>query len=691
MSRKTLLFIIIIAVVASIAIGIVAALDNPEYYREKIQATAETETGFDIEINGELTWRYWPPIAISIEDVDVRPAGSDVPLATLKSAAVDLKLLPLLLGTGDLAIDGLNIDGLTVNAMIDQQGRGNWETDDQPSKTSNASDTDADADAVVDSENSLDLDIGAMSITNAAVSYIDASTGENYAINLKSLQTGAVSYSALTPVSFELALEDNASGMRSKITGDGDLSFNNAFNRFGLAEMNIENELNLPDVGELLLKLMISGEVDTAKGTADLNKLDFEIDELKGSVAVNVTEMNSTPRLDGDITILPFNAKNMAKILGQPTIETANPSALTAIALTTKLGGSAENIKLSEIEGKIDGSTITGRLGLRTGDKLTASFDLTLDQITVSDYLAPTDETATAEANDATSTPVTDAELLPLALLNENNINGKFTIGSLNYDTYTLNDFTTTIVNANQQMKATSYGTGYDGNMSMEFVAKTGKKPSARTAVQIKGMDVTKLTGVETLTGKIELKSNTRFAGSMLSDVLATLDGDSEFTVKDGTLDVSSIKNIAAVIDGLRKKTSSVASWPDVMPFKSMTGTHQINAGIDEDQRINVNIENMSISGTGGVDYWQNTMAYDMEVTLNESVDGQFTVGPAMAGIRWPLRCAGMMDATAAELCTPDSDSIANLITQILQKELRRQGADKLKEKGKKLFERLFN
>ena len=143
MSRKTLLFIIMLTVVASIAIGIVAALDNPEYYREKIQATAETETGFEIEINGELNWRYWPPIAISIEDVDVRPAGSDVPLATLKSAAVDLKLLPLLLGTGDIAINGLNIDGLTVNAMIDQQGRGNWETDDLPTETSDASDADA--------------------------------------------------------------------------------------------------------------------------------------------------------------------------------------------------------------------------------------------------------------------------------------------------------------------------------------------------------------------------------------------------------------------------------------------------------------------------------------------------------------------------------------------------------------------
>ena len=99
MSRKTLLFIIIMAVVASIAIGIVAALDNPEYYREKIQATAETETGFEIEINGELNWRYWPPIAISIENLDVRPACSAVPLAKLQFASVTLTFIPRLLRT----------------------------------------------------------------------------------------------------------------------------------------------------------------------------------------------------------------------------------------------------------------------------------------------------------------------------------------------------------------------------------------------------------------------------------------------------------------------------------------------------------------------------------------------------------------------------------------------------------------
>ena len=150
-------------------------------------------------------------------------------------------------------------------------------------------------------------------------------------------------------------------------------------------------------------------------------------------------------------------------------------------------------------------------------------------------------------------------------------------------------------------------------------------------------------------------------------------------------------KNIAAVIDGLRGKASGIASWPDTMPFKSMVGTHQLHKGVASNQRLNMTIENLTVQGTGGLDYWNNQLAYDMEVTLEESVDGQFTVGPAMAGVRWPLQCAGSLDASVAELCTPNSDSLTKLVAQILQKELQRQGTEKLKEKGKKFLNGLFN
>jgi len=687
MSRKILL-IIPLALIALIVVGVIVALENPEYYREQIKTTVEAESGFEIEIKGELKWRYWPPIAISIEDVDIRPAGSDTPLATLKSAAVDLKLLPLIFGTGDIAINGLNIDGLTVNAIVDEQGRGNWEV---KGGSADATDSSPDSGQDASSQNSLDLDIGAMSITDAAISYLNKSTGEDYDIKLIRLKTGAVSYSESTPVSFELEMTDKVSGLFANINGDGGLSFNSAFTEFGLVGLNIENKIKDREMGDLDLDVTISGKVDTAKGTASLSQLDFKLAELNGSIIVDVTEMNTIPRLDGQINIAPFNVKSLMKTLHQPGIETTNPDALGAVSFSAKLGGSSEDIKLNDITGKIDGSTITGRLGVRTSGKLTASFDLVLDQISVSDYLAPATEVTATAAGSNSSVAASDSEVLPVELLNDMNIDGKFTIARMDYETYSLSKFTTTINNASQQFKAVVTGAGYGGSTNMEFVAKTGSRPTGRTKIQIEGMDVTKLAEFEALTGTIELNSNTTFSGSMLSDVLATLDGDSEFTIRDGTLDVKPIKNIAAVIDGLRGKASGIASWPDTMPFKSMVGTHQLNKGVASNQRLNMTIENLTVQGTGGLDYWNNQLAYDMEVTLEESVDGQFTVGPAMAGVRWPLQCAGSLDASVAELCTPNSDSLTKLVAQILQKELQRQGTEKLKEKGKKFLNGLFN
>ena len=685
MLKKTLLTIPVI-LITLVVLGAVIALKNPEYYREQIKTTVEAETGFAIQINGEVKWRYWPPIAIRIEDVDIRSAGADMPLATLKSAAVDLELLPLILGSGDIAIDGLNIDGLTLNAIVDKQGRGNWEINDEATDASESENSGSD----LDSQDSLDLDIGAMSITNAAVSYQDKSTGEHYEITLNSLNTGAISYSEPTPMSFNLSLEDKTSGLTSNINGEGGLSFNSSFTQFGLVGLNIESEIEESELGNQTVNLTISGDVDTTRGTASMSQLDFKMAELDGSVVINVTDMNAIPKLEGQIKLASFNVKSFMKTLKQPEINTTNPTALNAVSFSAKFGGTTEHLKLSNITGKIDDSTISGRLEIQVGDKLTSSFDIKLDQISLSDYLAPT-VAAGPENTRVANTTSTDSEVLPISLLNEHNINGKFTIGRIEYETYSLTDFTTTIVNASQELKATASGKGYDGSINIEFITKTGSKPTGSTNVQQKGMDVTKLAELEALTGTVELISQTAFSGSMLSDVLATIDGKSEFTIRNGTLDVKPIKKIASVIDGLRGKTSAVASWPDIMPFKSMVGTHQLNKGVAKNQRLNMTIENLTLQGTGGLDYWENLLDYDMEVTLQKSVDGQFTVGPAMAGVQWPLRCAGSLDATVAELCTPDSDSLSQLVAQILEKELQRQGTEKLKKKGKKLLEGLFD
>ena len=106
--------------------SIVMLLDNPDYYQDELSSIVKTQTGFEVAINGDIKWRYWPLIAINITGVELRPVDAADALMTLDSVAVDLKLLPLIFGA-ELAIDGLSIDGLTVNAVVDADGKGNWE------------------------------------------------------------------------------------------------------------------------------------------------------------------------------------------------------------------------------------------------------------------------------------------------------------------------------------------------------------------------------------------------------------------------------------------------------------------------------------------------------------------------------------------------------------------------------------
>jgi uncharacterized protein involved in outer membrane biogenesis len=167
----------------------------------------------------------------------------------------------------------------------------------------------------------------------------------------------------------------------------------------------------------------------------------------------------------------------------------------------------------------------------------------------------------------------------------------------------------------------------------------------------------------------------------MLSEILDTLNGDNRFTINNGTLDVSPIKSATAMVDTLRGKTSSVAAWPDKMPFESLNGNLSLNAGIKANQQLKVQLETMLIGGTGGVDYWNNQLAYDIDITLQESGTSQFSVKPPIAGMRWPLHCEGAMDASPVELCLPNMQGVQRLMTDLLKQEVQRQGTDKIVEK----------
>ncbi|MCB1692849.1 MAG: AsmA family protein, partial [Pseudomonadales bacterium] len=125
MSRFTVILIVILAIPVILVGALFFLLSNPDYYRDQITKVVREQAGYELTIKGDISWRYFPPVALNVDQLDVRLPGAPEPLAALKSASIDLALWPLVMD-GKVAVNGLSASGITVNAIVGKDGKDNW-------------------------------------------------------------------------------------------------------------------------------------------------------------------------------------------------------------------------------------------------------------------------------------------------------------------------------------------------------------------------------------------------------------------------------------------------------------------------------------------------------------------------------------------------------------------------------------
>ena len=665
--------------------AILILLDSPELYRTQLTATVRQATGFELDIKGDVNWRYWPPVAIQITDVEVRPAGRDQRLLSLETAAIDLKLLPLLFG-GELAINGLTIDGLIVNAEVDSNGKGNW----QPTEAIRY-----EADTSAKDKSRVKFDVGSISISRATLQYRAPNTA--YLLQLKSLTTGSVRTDEATHIAFDLVAEDQLTHRAASVQGGGEIQFNENLDRYEITQLQIHSRTQLPDLVELTTDLTLNGVADLKQGTLDLIDSELRLAALSARFNLQVTQLNTNPIFTGNLLIQPFAIRPLLTALKLPAVETRNPDVLKTFELTADFYGSPTDIHLTDLSAKLDAMAIDGAINANLGDTTFAGFDLTLNNLTLSDYLPlalAADPSSTGDA------PPKDSQVLPLDLLKQYSLDGKLRVGRLRYEDYELTDLDFAVTNNSQQLQVNAAARGYAGQVKLTLAAQKtiDSMPKSIVTLTVNEMDISQLTDLEWITGRLELDSSLRFEGQLLSQVLDSLSGSNRFRIKQGSLDVSPVKNIASIVDGLRGQSSGIEDWPDRMPFESLTGNLTLNDGIEANQQLNVQLETLTIVGGGGINYWQNRLDYTLDISLMESNTSPFSVKPPLAGLHWPLHCAGALNASPASLCKPSKKDIEDLVANLRKQELKRQGQEKLKselpelrDKAKKLLKGLFN
>lgn len=684
-----LVFVVAIPVLLVLAIGLLLA--NPDLYRDRLTDTFEGQTGLELKIHGDIGWRYWPLIALDVNDLAIHPPGKSVPLAEFKRAAIDLELLPLLFGSDNIGIDGIILDGLRVNLEIDQDGNANWVTDTEEA-TTEAEPTTGDR----PTGDTFDLSITRIEITDARIDYRDHSAKQHYNVEIASLTTGPVFYDEPVDIEARFFLEDKVAGMTSRTHATGQLTFNSAFDQFTLDGMNLDNIVNMPDLPELRPDAVVTGQLNMRDGDANIEKAEITLDDLTATMSITANDLNGTPHYAGTLKTSTFNARKMLTRLKVELPEMANEAALSSVEVSTNIAGELPMVRLERLLATMDDTLMKGNVTLTLEDKTGLEFDLDIDRLNVSDYLPPVPEVAEGDEASATAdnSEPADVEVIPVEALNEYAVAGQVEIGEFIYDTYQFAPVTVTLNNQQQKLTADIAASGYEGNLKVGLSATTGSNTSGQLRFNVADLNITRLTEWEWITGTLNADSNTRFTGRMLSEILDSIDGPTGFNIIDGTLDVTPIKALAADIDNLRGKTSSISEWPDKMSFEQLNGKHQLNNGISQDQVFGFQVENLNVAGMGGVDYWQNQLAYDIEVSLEETESGRFHVNPRLAGIGWPLHCEGRLDASPADMCRPDSKGVQKLVTEALKEETKRKALDKLEEKipedAKELLKGIF-
>ena len=675
------IFLSLLVVIAIAALGLFLLLENPDEFKAQITDAIKTNSGYDIEIEGELTWRYWPPVAIRVEQITLAKDG-DAPIASFDNIEIDLDLIPLLTQQQILDINLISIGGGTINVVVDETGATNWDKIDN---------TDPQNEPNVDATGPLESSIRELVLENLIVNYDDRQAGSEYRVEIESFHTNALTFDEPFAIELSAKLIDLGDEIVASTELTALLQYHSMGERVSFDELNATIDARTPNANFDDIQIRTSGELRTQTETLIFNDTEITLSGLKVALSGIVNLAGDEPRLDGLIKIVSNDLSEL-----EATLKSDLP--FESLSFETNIIASPSILQLSNLTGQFDDTTFKGRSTWDLLLPMRGQLDIRLSAIDLDRYSTGS-ESATSTTNINRSDVIVDSEIIPLDTLAEVHLDAIVRIDELTMSGYKFSNSKIETHNDANKLSVIMNGQVVGGRLvaSLDTVLNQSP-PQSDVRLSMDNLDIQQLTSVQGLTGKLTGHSDISFEGHQMSDLNDTAGGKTVFTVKDGSLDVRPIKSIAGTIDNLRGKQSSISQWPDVMPFNNMSGDHIFGGGFETGQVFAADIENLKITALGGFNMQAETLHYDITAMFRRVAEGQFKVSKQLSGIRWPITCKGAFTETPTDLCFGEQGSITKLVGDIVKQDLERRGKDKLNdliedkvpEEYKDLFKNLF-
>lgn len=414
---------------------------------------------------------------------------------------------------------------------------------------------------------------------------------------------------------------------------------------------------------------------DIAGQKADAPDFDIQVDGVPARGNVSVSNFLGDAAFTGVVRTGDFKPDAVLKKLGID-FKTEDPKALSSAALSMKFNGSLNNIRLDDLEARLDETNLSGFVEIVDFSQPAYRFDLAVDGIDVDRY-AP-------QGGDGQDNAGAAMVVLPVGLFKGLRADGELKIGSLRASGVNATDIQIGVSSTEQELlvkpiSAALYGGTLDGDMRF-----TEKDSVARLKIQ-QTMDQVEVGG---LLADTEVTDRITGKGQLELDVVAIevggqpqTKGTARFHFFDGAIKGFNLRKIylqAKKIYNERKgREEEVASeQQEVFKFTEMKGTLEFNERTASNDDLEIKSPLFRITGHGQADLAANQLNYLVLATVVESAKGQGgeELGE-LKGVTLPIRISGGLDSPVYTL------DVATILKLTLQRRVEQEVEEKLEEK----------
>ncbi|MFQ2108740.1 AsmA family protein [Aeromonas rivipollensis] len=639
--KKIIYILLGLALAAVVAIAALVSLIDPNQFKPQLAEQVRKSTGRDLVMEGDIGWRFWPSLGLSLEKVQLRnPAGFAEPdLLRFTQGDASVALLPLLshrLEIGKVTLSGAhlfiqtkadgssNLNGLVKTATADKSdGAQSPAGDSQP------------AAPAASEEKPWQISLQGVALVEASALVRDDRSGAVSRLDRLDLDLGQLTPGEWVPVT--LAAK-GAQGDR-------------AFDLKGQAQLKLARELKASELKDLTLGGSLSEptqRLDAFSLKADRlalgqwSSLELSLSGAQGAAdqptLAGTLEGTLKARLDQGLQLLEVSDAVLAARLSGDSLP--RPQMNLKLAGFARAELDKQTVTLSNLVMGADDALLSGSGAVHLGAVPKVEFDLKGEKLDLDAWLgqaapakAAAAPAAPAKGGDKGAAPAAKAlsTMEPdLAALKSVDLAGRLQLGSLRLKGLDLSAVDLQLALAGGQLSLKQFSAAVAGGQVTASGVLDARQQPARYQVhkRIQGVDVRPLLQTlaqnDRLEGKGDLEVQVQGTGLSEQALRSQMQGKVSLRLSDGALHginlAEMIREARATLTGKGADQVKEARKTD---FSALTANFQIANGVARSDDIQLLAPALRVKGQGQTALVPETLDFLFLTSVVESSKGQ--------------------------------------------------------------------